>query len=59
MIDTQANPRSYIKMMVVVTLLGIATAVMTFLFIAISNQGIDVIWKQALQPFGISRAVRS
>jgi H+/Cl- antiporter ClcA len=44
-------------MIVVDTLLGIATAVMTFLFIAISNQGIEVIWDQAVQPFGISRAL--
>jgi hypothetical protein len=47
MIDTQANPRSYLRLMALVALLGIVSAVVTFVFVVLVNKGIAVIWEQA------------
>jgi hypothetical protein len=47
MIDPQANPKSYLRLMTLAALLGIVSAVVTFAFIALVNQGIDLIWERA------------
>ena len=53
MIDPQAKPKSYLKLMLLIALLGIVSAVVTFLFIALVNQGIDLIWQQAATTLGL------
>ena len=47
MIDTQANPKSYLRLMALVALLGIVSAVVTFVFIVLVNGSIALIWEQA------------
>lgn len=49
MIDPNARPISYLWLMVLVALLGIISAVITFAFIVIVNAVTDLIWEQALQ----------
>lgn len=53
MIDLQAKPKSYLKLMVLVAVLGIISAVVTFIFIALVDQGIDLIWKQIAPSLGV------
>ncbi len=53
MIDSQASPKSYLRLMVLVALLGIISAVVTFVFIALVDQGIDLIWEQAEPTLGL------
>ncbi|MGW8250649.1 MAG: chloride channel protein, partial [Anaerolineales bacterium] len=53
MIDPQARPSTYLRLMALVALLGIISAVITFLFIAFVNQGIDLIWEQARLAIGM------
>jgi H+/Cl- antiporter ClcA len=44
MIDTQARPLSYIRLLVLVVLLGAISAVITFAFIALVQLGTDLVW---------------
>ena len=53
MIDSQARPKSYLRLMVLVALLGFVSAVVTFVFIVLVNQGIDLIWEQAAPTLGL------
>jgi H+/Cl- antiporter ClcA len=53
MIDPQANPKSYVRLMALVALLGIVSAVITFAFIALVNLGIDRIWERASLSTGL------
>jgi H+/Cl- antiporter ClcA len=53
MIDLQANPRSYIKLLALVVVLGLICALVTFAFIALVHQGTGLIWEQAAQALGI------
>lgn len=53
MIDPQAQPKSYLRLMALVALLGIISALVTFAFIALVNQGIDLIWEQARLTLGL------
>ena len=39
MIDPQANPKSYLRLMALVILLGLISAVVTFAFMALVHQG--------------------
>jgi H+/Cl- antiporter ClcA len=55
MIDTLERPRSYLKLMVLVGLLGIISAVITFVFIIVVNQGIRLLWEEAAQAIGLDR----
>jgi hypothetical protein len=52
MIDTQANPRSYLRLMGLVALRGIASAPVTFVFIVLGNGSIALIWEQAALALG-------
>jgi H+/Cl- antiporter ClcA len=47
MIDPQARLKPYLRLMALVALLGVVSAVITFAFMALVNQGIDLIWDQA------------
>jgi H+/Cl- antiporter ClcA len=53
MIDTQAKPRPYIRLMVLVALMGIVSAVVTFLFMFLVNHGIALIWEEAALAVGV------
>ena len=53
MIDTQANPKSYLRLMALVALLGIISAVVTFVFIVLVNGSIALIWERAALALGI------
>lgn len=53
MIDTQAKPKSYVRLMLQIALLGVISAAITFIFIFLVNQGIDLIWEQARLTLGL------
>ena len=53
MIDPQAKPKSYLRLMALVALLGLVSAVVTFVFMALVKQGIGLIWEQAILVTGI------
>jgi H+/Cl- antiporter ClcA len=53
MIDTQANPKSYVRLMALVALLGIFSALVTFVFIVLVNGSIALIWEQAALALGM------
>jgi H+/Cl- antiporter ClcA len=53
MIDTSAKPKSYIRLMALVALLGIISAVVTFVFIVLVNGSIALIWEQAALALGM------
>lgn len=53
MIDTQANPRAYLRLMALIALLGIVSAVITFVFIVFVNGSIALVWEQAALALGV------
>jgi H+/Cl- antiporter ClcA len=53
MIDPQANPRAYIKLMALVVVLGLISALVTFAFVALVNVGTGAIWEQAAAALGM------
>ena len=53
MIDPQARPAAYIKLLAFVAVLGLITALITFVFMALVNQGTALIWEQAAAMLGI------
>lgn len=53
MIDPQAKPRAYIKLMGLVILLGMISALATFAFITLVHQGTYLLWQEASQALGI------
>jgi H+/Cl- antiporter ClcA len=53
MIDTQAKPKPYIRLMALVALMGIVSAVVTFVFMALVNGSIRLIWEQAALTIGV------
>jgi len=53
MIDPQAKPGPYIKLMAFVILLGLISALVTFAFMALVNQGTGLVWEQIAQAVGI------
>ena len=53
MIDPQAKPAAYIKLLVFVALLGVLSALVTFVFMALVHQGTVLIWEQAAAALGI------
>jgi len=55
MIDTQEQAKPYLRLMGMVFLLGIASALVTFIFIALSNQAISVVWDQGIEATGLDR----
>ena len=53
MIDPQARVRPYLRLMGLVILLGIFTALITFGFISLAHQGIVLIWEHAAGAIGV------
>jgi hypothetical protein len=53
MIDPQAKPKLYFRLMVVVALMGVVSAVVTFAFMALVHLGTDLVWEQTAQLLGI------
>jgi H+/Cl- antiporter ClcA len=53
MIDPQARPAAYIKLLVLVALLGVISALLTFVFMALVHQGTVLIWEQGATMMGI------
>ena len=46
MIDPQAKPKPYLRLMVMVALMGIVSAVVTFAFMALVHEGTRLVWEQ-------------
>ena len=53
MIDTQARPVSYIRLLALVTVLGLVSALVTFAFVALVHEGTYLLWDQAAQTLGL------
>ena len=53
MIDPQARPAAYIRLMALVVVLGLISALVTFAFVALVHQGTGLIWEQAAETLGI------
>ena len=50
MMDAQARPRSDLRRLILVGLIGIVSALVTFAFMALVIQVTNLIWKQAALP---------
>jgi H+/Cl- antiporter ClcA len=53
MIDTQEKPKPYFRLMALVALMGIVSALVTFAFMAFVNGSIAWIWEEAALALGI------
>jgi H+/Cl- antiporter ClcA len=53
MIDPQAKPGPYVKLLALVVVLGLICALITFTFMALVHQGTDLVWEQAAQALSI------
>jgi H+/Cl- antiporter ClcA len=53
MIDPQAKPGPYVKLLALVVVLGLICALITFAFMALVHQGTYLIWEQAALALGI------
>jgi H+/Cl- antiporter ClcA len=53
MIDPQAKPKPYFRLMALVGLMGIISAVVTFVFMYLVNQGTRLVWEQTALALGI------
>jgi H+/Cl- antiporter ClcA len=53
MIDPQAKPKPYFRLMALVALMGIISAVVTFVFMFIVHQGTRLVWEQTAHALGI------
>ena len=53
MIDPQATPASYFRLMALVVVLGVISALVTFAFIAIVQMGTQRLWEDAAQALGL------
>ena len=53
MIDPQAKPGPYIKLLALVVVLGLLSALVTFAFMALVHQGTHLVWEQAASAVGL------
>jgi H+/Cl- antiporter ClcA len=53
MIDPQAKPKPYLRLMALVVLMGIISAVVTFVFMYLVHQGTRLVWEQTALALGI------
>jgi H+/Cl- antiporter ClcA len=53
MIDPQAKPAAYIKLLGFVAVLGVLSALVTFVFMALVHQGTVLIWEQGAAALGL------
>ena len=54
MIDPQARAKPYLRLIVMVALMGIVSAVVTFAFMALVHEGTRLVWEQTAQLVGIA-----
>jgi H+/Cl- antiporter ClcA len=54
MIDPQARPKPYFRLMLLVARLGVVSALVTFAFMALVHEGTRLIWEQTAQLVGIA-----
>lgn len=57
MAQEKIQPRPYLKLLVLAALLGVISAVITFIFLVVVHAGQKVIWEQAAQAVGVSAPV--
>ncbi len=57
MSNERIQPRPYLKLLLLAALLGIISAVITFVFLALVHVGQTLIWEQAAQAVGLSLPV--
>ncbi len=57
MIDPQVRPKAYLRLMVLVILLGLISALVTFVFMVLVHQGTSLLWTEAAQALGIAPPV--
>lgn len=55
MIDPQARPGPYIKLLALVALLGLISALVTFVFITLVHHGTSLLWTEAAQALGMDQ----
>ena len=53
MIDPQAKPAAYVKLLALVVVLGVISALVTFAFIALVQMGTQRLWEDAAQALGL------
>ena len=53
MIDPQARPKPYIRLLMLVVLMGVISALVTFGFVALVHQGTHLLWTEAAQALGL------
>ena len=53
MIDPQAKPKPYFRLMALVALMGVVSAVVTFAFMFLVHQGTRLIWEQTALALGL------
>jgi H+/Cl- antiporter ClcA len=53
MIDPQVRPKAYFRLLALVLLLGLISALVTFIFMALVSQGTNLLWTEAAQAVGI------
>ena len=53
MIDPQAKPKPYFRLMVLVALMGVVSAVVTFVFMVLVNVSTGLVWEQTAQMLGL------
>ncbi len=53
MIDPQAKPKPYFRLMSLVILMGVISALVTFVFVFIVHQGTRLVWEDAAQALGM------
>jgi H+/Cl- antiporter ClcA len=53
MIDPQARPKSYVRLLALVALLGLFSALITFTFVVLVDQGTRLVWEHAAQALGL------
>ncbi len=53
MIDAQVRPKSYLRLMSLVALLGIVSAALSFVLMALVHEGTYLIWEQAQVRIGL------
>jgi H+/Cl- antiporter ClcA len=57
MIDPQAKPKPYFRLMALVALMGVVSAVVTFVFMVLVQLGTGLVWEQTAQLLGIAPPV--
>src|SRR5512143_558232 len=57
MSQERIQPRPYLKLLTLAALLGLISALITFIFLALVQAGRTLIWEQAAQVVGVSPPV--